>query len=118
MAQIEKAVFVQGDPLMVDYTPNADVAAGDVVDLGNCVGVAHHPILAGRTGAISVDGGVYDFLKFAGEAIALWAPVYWDVGTLTATGTVAYSEAIIGKCIKAALAGDATVRVEQIASPT
>lgn len=111
MAQTEKAVFVHGDPIMLDYTPVADVAAGDIVDLGNCVGIAHRAIPAGTMGAISVGPGVYDFLKFTGEAVALWAPAYWDVGTGTASGTIGYSEAALGKVVKAALAGDATIRV-------
>lgn len=113
MAQTEKAVFIHGDPIMLDYMPLADLAGGDVVDLGNCVGITHRPIPAGTTaaGALGVGPGVYDFLKFTGEAVALWAPVYWDVGTGTATGTIGYSEAAIGKCVRAALAGDATIRV-------
>lgn len=103
------AVFVQ-QGFSVDYTPVADVAPGDVVDLGNCVGIAPHAITANTVGALQVYG-VYDVAKFTGEAIALWAPVYWDVGTTTATGTIGYSEAVMGKCVQAALAGDSTVRV-------
>jgi predicted RecA/RadA family phage recombinase len=114
MANVQtlKAVFVQSgmDEGGIDYTPVGALAAGDVVDLGNCVGVTKHPIAAGALGALSLYG-VFDFLKFTGEAISLWAPVYWDVGTGTATGTIGYSEAVIGKCIKDAAAGDNTVRV-------
>ena len=115
MAQTAKAVYVQEGDEGLDYTPVGALAAGDVVDLGTCVGVTTHPIDAGALGAIWLDG-VFDFLKYADEAIDLWAPVYWDAGTSTATGTVGYSEAVIGICVKAALAGDATVRVKLIPS--
>jgi predicted RecA/RadA family phage recombinase len=104
-----EAIFVK-EGYHIDYTPTSDVAAGQVIDLGTCVGVATRPIAANELGALQVQG-VYDMLKFAGEAIALFATVYWDEGTNTATGTVAYSEAKAGICIKAALAADTTVRV-------
>lgn len=94
----------------VDYTPVSDVAAGTVVDLGTLVGIATLDIAAGRMGALVVDG-TWAVDKYAGEAIALGAPVYWDDGTKTATGTVAYSEALMGFCARAAVAGDAKVRV-------
>ncbi len=115
MTQTAKAVFVHGDGEAVGYMPVADVAAGDVVDLGSCVGVAVRPIPAGVLGAVMV-GGTFDFLKFTGEAISLWSPVYWDVGTGTATATLAYSEAVIGICTRAAASGDETVRVKLILS--
>jgi len=115
MAQTLKAVFVQDGDEGLDYTPIGALAAGDVVDLGTCVGVTTHPIGAGELGAVHITG-VFDFLKYAGEAIALWAVVYWDVGTGTATGTQGYSEAVIGICVKEAAAGDDTVRVYLIPS--
>lgn len=97
----------------IDYTPVGALAAGDVVDLGTCVGITFKPIEAGELGVLVIEG-VFDVAKYTGEAISLWAPVYWDVGTTTATGTVGYSEATIGKCVKEALAGDSTVRVKLI----
>jgi predicted RecA/RadA family phage recombinase len=96
----------------IDYTPSgADVEPGQVVDLGTFVGVATEKILDGEPGSLQVEG-VGDFLKYTGEAINLGDVVYWDEGTNTATKTSGYSEAPIGKCFKAALAGDATVRVK------
>lgn len=104
------ATFVQeGD--RIDYTPEADVAAGTVVDLGTFVGISLVPIPANTLGCLSIEG-VFDVDKFEDEAIGLGDPVYWDVETTTASGTVAYQEAVMGVCIKAALAGDATVRVK------
>jgi predicted RecA/RadA family phage recombinase len=95
----------------IAYTPVADVAAGDVVDLGTFVGIAQRAIPADELGALAIEG-VFEVNKFTDEAIDLGAPVYWDVGTTTATGTIGYSEAVMGLCVKAALAGDSTVLVK------
>jgi len=95
----------------IDYTPVADVAAGDVIDLGTFVGIAQRAIPANTLGALAVEG-VFEVNKFTGEAIAYGAPVYWDAGTTTATGTIGYSEARMGVCVLAALAGDSTVWVK------
>lgn len=103
------ATFVS-EGFAVDYTPSSDVSAGDIVDLGDCVGIATHDISANTLGSIQVYG-VYDVAKYTGEAVSLWADVYYDAGTNTATGTIGYSEARIGKCVKAAASGDSTVRV-------
>ena len=96
----------------IDYTPSgADVAAGQVIDLGTFVGVAVRPIADGVTGALHIEG-VFDFLKYTGEAIAVGDTVYWDEGTNTASKTEAYGEAVIGRCVLAAATGDETVRVK------
>lgn len=54
-----QAVFVHGSPLMVDYTPSSDVAAGDVVIIGAKPYVAHRDIPANALGAVAAAGGVY-----------------------------------------------------------
>lgn len=94
----------------IDYTPTSNVTAGDIVDLGQMVGIAAHDIPANVKGSLQTRG-VYDVTKFTGEAIAQFALVYYDQGTNTATGTVGYSEAIMGIAVTAAAAGDATVQV-------
>ena len=40
----------------IDYIPDADVAAGDVVQLGRLVGVAKLDIKAGALGALALTG--------------------------------------------------------------
>ncbi len=95
----------------IDYTPVADVAAGDVIDLGNFVGIATHPIAANIMGALAIEG-VFDINKFTAEVWAVGDIIYWDQGTLTATKTVGYSEAKIGFAVRVALTGDATGRVK------
>ncbi len=103
-----QATFVQ-DGWSIDYTPGADVAAGDVVVQGDLVGVAKLDILSGKLGALAVEG-VYDFAKNTGVAYSVGAILYWDdtnnVVTATATGNKQ-----IGKVIRAAATTDTTVRM-------
>lgn len=105
-----QAVFVH-EGCSIDYTPGADVAAGDVVVQADLVAVAKQPIKANQLGALAV-AGVFDFAKATGggTALATGTIVYWDdtanVATATATGNKK-----IGKVVKAAVDADATVRV-------
>lgn len=106
------ATFVQ-EGNSIDYTPGADVAAGDVVVQGDLVGVAKTPIAANATGALAVTG-VFDFPKATGvgTGIAIGATVYWDVADAEAkTDDEAGANKLIGKTVKVAVDADATVRV-------
>ncbi len=104
------AKYVQtGDA--VDYTPAADVKAGDVVIQNDLTGVAKLDIKAGKLGALAVTG-VFDIPKAtgAGSAIAAGAKAWWDATVKQAT-TVALAQGYLGKAVKAAADADATVRV-------
>lgn len=97
----------------IDYTPSADVAAGDVVVQGDLVGVARTPIAANAPGSLAV-AGVFDFPKAAGagSAIAAGTKAYWDVTDKQAKADdEAGANKLLGKTIAAAADGDATVRV-------
>jgi predicted RecA/RadA family phage recombinase len=98
----------------IDYTPVADVAAGDVVVQGDLVGVAKLDIKAGVLGALAVTG-VFDFPKETGEGKSIGAGVklYWDADNEVAVTTAGQGGAnkYVGKAIQAAGASDATVRV-------
>jgi predicted RecA/RadA family phage recombinase len=103
----------------IPYTPVAAVSAGDIIDLGTFAAFAIRDIAAGELGELdSWDSPTYRVNKYTGEAIAQGAPVYYDAGTSTATGTIGYSEAFLGYCADdgGALAGDSTVDVK-LASP-
>ena len=95
----------------IDYTPAADVAAGNVVVIGELVGVAKLDIKANVLGALAVTG-VFDFAKATGvgTAITAGANCYWDDTNNVATTTAAGNK-LIGKCVKDAVDADATVRV-------
>lgn len=104
------AKYVQtGDA--VDYTPAADVKAGDVVIQNDLTGIAKLDIKAGKLGALAVTG-VFDVPKAtgAGSAIAVGAKVWWDAAVKQATA-VALAQGYLGKVVKAASDADATVRV-------
>ena len=103
-----QAQFIQhGDS--VDYTPAADVAAGEVVVVGSLVGVAKRDIKANVMGAITVVG-VFDIDKDSAEVIALGDSIYWDDTNSRAT-TVTTDNTYMGKAVLAAGAGTTTVRV-------
>jgi predicted RecA/RadA family phage recombinase len=83
-----EAVFLHGDPRMVDHTPTAgDVAAGEVVVVGNTTRVAHLDIGNLTLGALAIGGGVY---TVQGDAqINPGVRVYWDttLNQITANST-------------------------------
>ena len=95
----------------IDYTPGANVSAGDVVVQNDLVGIAKLDIVAGKLGALAVTG-VFDVPKAtgAGTAIAAGAKVYWNAAAQQAT-TTASGNKYLGKTVKAAVDADATVRV-------
>lgn len=95
----------------IDYTPDADVAAGSVVVIGSLIGIAKLDIKAGTLGALALVG-VYDIVKATGEGtvIARGARVYWDTAAQKAT-TVSTGNTYLGEVIVAASATEATVRV-------
>lgn len=82
MAKVNLDGF-SGDPLMLDYTPGADVAVEDIVVVGDTVMICHRPIAAGKLGALAAGGGVYKFPKATGggTAIAARKRVWYHAGT-------------------------------------
>ena len=106
------AIFIQGGA-SIDYTPVADVAAGDVIVQGELVGVAKLDIPADTLGALAVEG-VFDFPKATGvsTAIAAGVNVYWDVGDVEAKeDDESAANKLIGKSVAAAGDNDALVRI-------
>jgi predicted RecA/RadA family phage recombinase len=101
------ASYVQGDCL-IDYTPSAAVAAGDVVVLNDLVTVAPRAIAANALGAVAVEG-VWSMPKATG-AINQGALVYWDAtaGNVTTTSS---GNKRAGKAAAAAASADASVQV-------
>jgi len=106
------ATFVH-DGKAIDYTPGADVSAGDVVVQGDLIGIAKLDIASGTLGALAVTG-VFDLPKATGvgEAIAAGANVYWDVADAEAKEDAeAGANKYLGKTVAAAGDDDTTVRV-------
>lgn len=95
----------------IDYTPVADITAGDVIVQGELVGVAKRDIAIGEKGALHVEG-VFDFPKDGGvEAFAIGDLIYWDVADGFATSDAdGGTNKLIGKVSEAALIGDTSVK--------
>jgi len=119
MGQDFQARYVQDDESL-DYTPSSAVTGGSVIVVGTDLGFAKNDIAANELGAL-FDEGVFDLVKDSG-AINDRELVYWHaagnpVGGTAGTGaanTTSGSGVLAGKCVKAALAGDAVVRVKKI----
>ena len=54
---------------IIDHVAATDIISGDIVEMGNLIGVAQTDIATGDTGAVAI-AGVYDMPKAAGAA---WA---------------------------------------------
>jgi len=95
----------------IDYTPDSDVSAGDVVVQEDLVGVATSDIDSGVKDALRVDG-VFAFPKASDTSSALSAgtKVYWDAENEQATDTEGENK-YLGKVTNDAAASDTTVWV-------
>jgi predicted RecA/RadA family phage recombinase len=95
----------------IDYTPEADVAAGDVVIIGDLAGIAKLDIKAGTLGALALVG-VFDIPKVTGDstAIAAGTIVFWNATDKVVT-TTAGDNKYLGKTIIASTDDDAHARV-------
>ncbi len=109
-----KARYVQRGE-SIDYTPSADVAAGDIVKLGKLIGIAKLDIKNGELGALALVG-VYEIPKIGLAEFAPGATVAYDFENGFATTAEASPEATpIGYAVAAAARADANVlvRLEQ-----
>ncbi len=95
----------------IDFTPETDVAAGDVVIIGDLAGIAKLDIKAGTLGALALVG-FFDIPKATGEgtAIAAGTIVFWDATNKLVTATAGENK-YFGKTIIACGDDDAQARV-------
>ena len=103
-----KARYVQRGE-SIDYTPEADVAAGDIVKLGKLVGVAKLDIKAGELGALALVG-VYE-IATGGMAVNAGDLVSVDPATGKACADGAAGAVKFGHAVSSATASDAAVLV-------
>lgn len=104
--------FLQ-EGVSLDFVPATDVLAGDVVVLGELVGIVQRDTKAGELGSISVDG-VYAMPKSTGTGTSMLAGVilFWNATTkLVTTNAAAGVNKMLGKAIWPALDTDTKVRV-------
>ena len=96
------------DGRYIDYIPEADVAAGTFIRIGNITGFANLDIKAGVKGALCTEG-VIKVEKATGTAISAGAKVYWG-GTDKAVTTAGAT--YIGVAIAEAASADTFVLVK------
>ncbi|ADE14172.1 putative RecA/RadA recombinase [Nitrosococcus halophilus Nc 4] len=63
---------------VIDYTAGSDIASGDVVVIGNMLGVAKTDIATGETGSVQITG-VFKCPKVSAAVIAQGESLTWDV---------------------------------------
>lgn len=107
-----EAIYRQ-EAAAIDYTPSgADVAAGEIIQVGGLVGVANKEIPDGELGALQIEGA-FDVEKASGGGVtfAAGATVGWDdtANTAVVGGTGDFD---IGTAVVAAADADTFVRVK------
>lgn len=107
-----ESYFRHGNPIMIDYTPSADIDAGDIVLIGNTTGltcgIAHDDIANGVLGALAGGGGVYKMQVAANYAAG--TKVHKPTGNAILTST-ATNAAQVGFTLEDAAAANAWVKV-------
>ena len=97
-----KAKYVQkGDA--VDFMPTVDLDAGEIVRLGNLIGITRIPVKAGTLGTLALSG-VFDVAKSAGITFSQGSNVFWN-------GQAAHDGALLGIAIQNATAESNHVRI-------
>ena len=103
-----KARYIQRGE-SIDYTPAADVAAGDIVKLGKLIGVAKLDIKPGELGALALVG-VYEILS-GGLVFAVGDVVSVDPTTGKAVSAGTSGAIKFGHAVTEASASETTVAV-------
>jgi predicted RecA/RadA family phage recombinase len=101
--------FIQPGEVVTVAAPTGGVASGAGVLTGSLFGVTAYGAVEGADVEVATCG-VWDLPKAASVTPGVGAKVYWDNTNKNVT-TTASGNSLIGVATKAALAGDATVRV-------
>jgi len=100
---------------VIDYTAGADISSGDVVAVGNLVGVAITDIANGEVGAVAIEG-VFELPKVSAAVIGAGETVNWDAsaGEFDDNAATPATGDLTGGCVAVAAAGngDTTVKVK------
>lgn len=111
MAKVTQATYWQRGET-IDYTNAGDpIAAGQIIKLGDAVGVAASPIGTNETGSVHIEG-VFRVPKVEQEKIELGVVVYLKEEEGKATKTKAGSDPRLGHSIAEAAETDADVLVK------
>lgn len=94
---------------VIDYVAGADISSGQVVLIGDRIGVSLTTIANGATGAVRVLG-VFTIAKLSTDVVAAGDLLYWDAGNSRLT-TTASTHKLAGYAFKAAGNGVTTVEI-------
>ena len=91
----------------IDFVPERDIAAGEIVIRNGLVGVARIPVKKGTLGSLALSG-VFDVTKTAHCAFSVGAAVYWDAARQSA---VTSGDQLLGLAAESSKLNDPHVRV-------
>lgn len=91
----------------LDVVPERDIAAGEIVVMGNLAGVARLPIRRGELGSLALSG-VFEMVKPARCAFSTGSLVFWDAARHSAVTT---GDVPLGLAAQSAALNDGKVRV-------
>ena len=91
----------------IDFLPDRDIAAGEIVIRNGLVGVAKIPVGKGTPGSLALSG-VFDVTKTVHCAFSVGAAVYWDTVRQSA---VTSGELLLGLAAESSKLNDSHVRV-------
>lgn len=94
---------------VIDYVATGTITSGQVILIGNRIGVALAPIANGSTGAVRMLG-VFTIAKLSTDVVAAGDLLYWDAGNSRLT-TTASSHKLAGYAFTAAGNGVTTVEI-------
>ena len=91
----------------IDFVPERDIAAGEIVIRNDLIGVARIPVKKGTLGSLALSG-VFDVTKTVHCAFSVGAAVYWDTVRQSA---VTSGELLLGLAAESSKLNDSHVRV-------
>ena len=91
----------------IDFFPDRDIAAGEIVIRNGLVGVARIPVKKGTLGSLALSG-VFDVTKPVRCAFSAGAAVYWDAARQSA---VTSGDQLLGLAAESSRLNDSHVRV-------
>ena len=91
----------------IDFLPDRDISAGEIVIQNGLVGVAKIPVGKGTPGSLALSG-VFDVTKTVRCAFSVGAAVYWDTVRQSA---VTSGELLLGLAAESSKLNDSHVRV-------
>ena len=99
-----KARYVQRSD-SVDFTPERDMSAGEIVHLGNLIGVVKLQIAAGSLGSLALTG-IFDVTKSGSESFSAGECVYCDPD-----GKIGKSGILLGTAVQTSPVNADSVRI-------